>query len=70
MTLHFTPTYSSWLNLVEGGSLRAPRNTVDSLIAANARARGLTVVTRNTGDFEDCGVALINPRQPQPNDPD
>ena len=48
----------------------APRNTVDSLIAASARVRGLTVVTRNTGDFEDCGVALINPWQPQPDAPD
>jgi predicted nucleic acid-binding protein len=48
----------------------APRNTVDSLIAASARVRGLTVVTRNTGDFEDSGVALINPWQPQPDDPD
>lgn len=43
----------------------APRNTVDSLIAASARVRGLTVVTRNTADFEDCGVALINPWQPE-----
>lgn len=43
----------------------APRNTVDSLIAASARVRGLTVVTGNTGDFEDCGVALINPWQPE-----
>jgi toxin FitB len=48
----------------------APRNTVDSLIAASARVRGLAVVTRNTGDFEDCGVALINPWQPEPGAPD
>jgi toxin FitB len=48
----------------------APRNTVDSLIAASARVRGLTVVTRNTGDFEDCGVVLINPWQRQPDAPD
>ena len=47
----------------------APRNTVDSLIAASARVHGLIVVTRNTGDFEDCGVALINPWQPQPDVP-
>lgn len=52
----------------EWGRLNAtmPRNTVDSLIAASARVRGLAVVTRNTGDFEDCGVALIDPWQPQP----
>jgi toxin FitB len=55
----------------EWGRLNAtmPRNTVDSLIAASARVRGLTVVTRNTRDFEDCGVALINPWQPQPDAP-
>jgi toxin FitB len=39
----------------------APRNTVDSLIAATASIHGLTVVTRNTADFEGCGVPLINP---------
>jgi toxin FitB len=49
-------------------NVQAPRNTVDSLIAASARVRGLTVVTRNTDDFEGCGVALINPWQPQPDD--
>ena len=47
----------------EWGRLNAitPRNTVDSLIAATARVHGLTVVTRNTGDFEGCGVPLLNP---------
>jgi toxin FitB len=48
----------------------APRNTVDSLIAASARVRGLTVVTRNTSDFEDWGVALINPWHPEPDAPE
>jgi predicted nucleic acid-binding protein len=47
----------------------ATRNTVDSLIAATARIHGLTVVTRNTGDFERCGVPLLNPWQPQPDVP-
>ena len=42
----------------------APRNTVDSLIAGSARVHGLTVVTRNTRDFEDCGVQLLDPWQP------
>lgn len=48
------------------GGLNAmkPRNTVDSLIAATARVHGLTVVTRNTGDFEDCGVPIVNPWDP------
>jgi len=44
----------------------ASRNTIDSLIAATARVHGLTVVTRNTGDFEGCGVPLLNPWQAQP----
>lgn len=39
----------------------APRNTVDSLIAATARVHALTVVTRNTPDFEGCDVPLLNP---------
>lgn len=30
-------------------------------IAAIARARGATVATGNTADFEGCGVGLINP---------
>jgi predicted nucleic acid-binding protein len=33
----------------------------DALIAATALVHGLTVVTRNTTDFEAAGVALINP---------
>ena len=34
---------------------------VDLQIAAIARANGMTVATRNTGDFDDCGIDLINP---------
>ena len=37
------------------------RNTVDSLIAATADVHELTVVTRNTKDFQGCGVPLLNP---------
>jgi predicted nucleic acid-binding protein len=53
----------------EWGRLNAarPRNTVDSLIAATARLHGLTVVTRNTGDFEGCGVRLLDPWRPPTN---
>lgn len=40
---------------------RTPRNTVDSLIAASARIHDLTVVTRNTVDFEGCDIRLLNP---------
>ena len=38
-----------------------PRPERDALIAATALAHGLTVVTRNIGDFERMGVALLNP---------
>ncbi len=38
----------------------------DRLIAATALVHGFTVVTRNTKDFRDCGVALINPFKPGP----
>jgi toxin FitB len=41
------------------------RSERDALIAATAMVHGLTVVTRNVGDFEPAGVALLNPWQPQ-----
>lgn len=38
-----------------------PRAERDALIAATALLHGLTMATRNVGDFEPMGVALINP---------
>jgi len=38
-----------------------PRAERDALIAATALVHGLTVVTRNVGDFEATGVPLLNP---------
>ena len=38
-----------------------PAGIADLMIASIARAHGAGVVTRDTGDFEGCGLALINP---------
>ena len=45
------------------GKLRAPHheNAIDKQIAATALTYGLTLVTRNTSDFENTGVSLLNP---------
>ena len=45
------------------GKLRAPHheNAIDKQIAATALTYGLTLVTRNTGDFKASGVSLLNP---------
>lgn len=47
------------------GELSASRNrpVIDTLIAATAIARGLTLVTRNTRDFAATGVPLLDPWQ-------
>jgi predicted nucleic acid-binding protein len=44
----------------------ASRNTTDCLIAATARVHDLTVVTRNTKDFEGCEIRLLNPWEYEP----
>jgi len=38
-----------------------PRSPLDALIAATARAYGLTLVTRNVRHFAECGVNLVDP---------
>jgi predicted nucleic acid-binding protein len=41
-----------------------PHPERDAFIAATALVHGMTVVTRNTQDFESTGVRLIDPWQP------
>ena len=38
-----------------------PLSDLDAQIAAIARVNGFAIATRNTKDFEACGVELINP---------
>ena len=37
------------------------RPVIDTLLAATASIHGLTMVTRNTRDFHDLGVSVLNP---------
>ena len=48
---------------IEWGRICAirPRGDADGLIAATALIHDLIVVTRNTADFDDAGVTVINP---------
>jgi hypothetical protein len=38
-----------------------PISQLDAMIAAIARARHATVATRNTADFDHCGIRIIDP---------
>jgi toxin FitB len=38
-----------------------PLPVIDGLLAATAKARGLTLVTRNTAGLARSGAALLNP---------
>jgi predicted nucleic acid-binding protein len=40
-----------------------PLSLFDSLIAATAAVHGFSVVTRNTRDFRNMGVMVVNPWQ-------
>jgi toxin FitB len=41
-----------------------PSAPLDLMIASIARAQSANMVTRNTADFEGCGLTLINPWNP------
>ena len=49
----------SWGRLL--ASANRPMPAIDSLLAATALQHHLTLVTRNTKDFADWGLPLINP---------
>jgi predicted nucleic acid-binding protein len=38
-----------------------PISQLDAMIAAIARSHRAAVATRNTADFQDCGIEVINP---------
>ena len=38
-----------------------PLPAIDSLLAATSAQTGFTLVTRNTGDFEPAGIAVLDP---------
>jgi toxin FitB len=52
----------------EWGRLNAsnPLPVIDGLLAASAKVRGWTLVTRYTADLQRSGVALLNPFEPPP----
>ena len=41
--------------------LGRPISHFDSLIASVCQSRDATIATRNTNDFEDCGLTIVNP---------
>lgn len=51
-------TFREWARLKHR---RSETLVEDAMIAATARMHGLTVVTRNVGDFQALGVPLVNP---------
>ena len=61
--LPMTQTIAERWGVLEGqGQLMGrPLNVPDAQIAATALEHGLTVVTRNVKDFENLGVAILNP---------
>ncbi len=62
-----TKAASEWARMMAGLKSKGLSMSIkDSLIAATARANGLTVVTRNTADFRHAGVPLLNPFDGEP----
>jgi predicted nucleic acid-binding protein len=47
--------------LATRNAMGRPMAQLDAMMAAVARSHSATLATRNTGDFEHCGVLLVNP---------
>lgn len=47
--------------MMRGRSAGRPVSSMDAFIAATAERHDLTLVTRNTSDFEALGIRLLNP---------
>jgi toxin FitB len=45
-------------------NLTDPLPVIDGLLAASAKIRGWTLVTRNVADLKSSGVSLLNPFEP------
>lgn len=59
VTVEVAERWGLLVGSLEASGLTPPGS--DSLIAATALAHNLTVVTRNSRDFERCGVSVLNP---------
>ncbi len=64
--LEITPQIARAAGELRAARTRAgrPVTPADMLIAATAFVNGLTLLTRNTADFEGCGVTLVDPFEP------
>jgi len=55
-------TAARWGSVTSESEKRGrPLPVIDCLIAATALVHGLSVATRNVGDFERCGATCVNP---------
>jgi hypothetical protein len=53
----------AWVS-ARGQAAGRPVSTMDGFLAATAEQHDLTLVTRNTADFDVLGIRLINPWRP------
>lgn len=61
-----TPVMLTWGTLLARmKKIGKPMPAIDSLLAATAVQHGYTLITRNVRDFEQAGVSLLNPWEPQ-----